>query len=167
MGVTNDHFTKDTIPTGNVTTVGIQANSTPHSSSTPAKIGDTIKLGGNNGLSITLVRIIDPAEGTDEYNTPSASKHLVAVDVKIVNDGTSAFQDNANNNITLIGSDNHKYTNDIDSVSECTNFNYGDYTLSAGSGTTGCVVFQVPNGVSAAKVQFENSLHDVAEWVAW
>ena len=96
---------------------------------------------------MTLLKITDPAQGADQYTTADAGKRFVAASLKIMNSGTSSYQDDANNNITLIGSDNQSYTFDSSTVSGCTNFSNGQYTLAAGESATGCVVFQVPNGV--------------------
>jgi hypothetical protein len=52
------------------------------------------------------------------------------------------------------GSDGQVYTASFDEVSECTNFNHGNYTLLNGSSVRGCVVFQLPNGVKVSSAQF-------------
>lgn len=149
---------------GNKTTVTTTASkasgssnskSSSSSSTTTAHVGSTVNIGGSKGLGVTLTQVIDPASGADQYTTADAGKRFVAVDLKIVNNGTAAFSDDANSDVTLIGSDNQSYTADFDSVSECTNFNSGQFTLSPGESSTGCVVFQVPNGVNTAKVQFQ------------
>ena len=62
--------------------------------------------------------------------------------------------DDADNDVTIIGSDNQSYTDDYNSVSECTDFNNGSFTLAAGESTTGCVNFQLPDAINASKVQF-------------
>jgi cytoskeletal protein RodZ len=144
-----------------VTTTNSNSTNTSNNPSSPtpapstAKVGDTINIGGSKGLAVTLQQIIDPAQGADQYTTPDAGKRFVAVDVKIVNNGTASYQDDANSNITLIGSDNQSYTFDANNVSECTNFNEGQYTLAAGESATGCVVFQMPDGINTAKIQFQ------------
>lgn len=130
----------------------------------PAKVGDTLELGGSSGLAVTLVKVIDPATGADQFTTPDAGKRFVAVDVKIANKGTSAYQDDANSDVSLIGTDGQAYTVDFSNVAQCTNFNDGDYTLAGGESITGCVVFQLPTGISTSKVQFQDSSDDTGEW---
>ena len=158
--------TVTTTPTSTTTTTTASNNSksskstnsaSKKSSSTPAtaSVGSTIDIGGSKGLAVTLNSVIDPASGADQYTTPNAGYRFVAADVKIVNNGTAAFSDDANSDITIIGSDNQTYTADFDSVSECTNFNDGQYTLAPGQSSTGCVVFQLPNAVTTAKVEFQ------------
>lgn len=119
-----------------------------------AKVGDTVNIGGDGGLAVTLLRVIDPAQGKNEFNSPDAGKRFVTINLKISNNGQSAASDNADNNTVVIGTDNQTYNDDLSDVSECTDFNYGSYTLSAGSSITGCVTFQLPSDVNVAKVQF-------------
>jgi len=136
--------------------------------STTAHVGSTVDIGGSKGLAVTLTQVIDPATGSDQYTSADAGKRFVAAEVKIVNNGTAAFSDDANSDMTLIGSDNQSYTADFDTVSECTNFNSGQYTLAPGESSTGCVVFQVPNGVNTAKIQFQTQSglsQSTGEWL--
>ena len=155
-----------TTPTNS--TQSTTSSSQPSTSNTKptANVGDTINIGGSKGLAVTLLKITGPAQGADTYTTADAGKRFVAVSIKIVNNGTSSYQDDANNNVTLIGSDNQSYTFDINSVSGCTNFSNGQYTLAADESATGCVVFQVPNGVNTAKIQFQTNegSGDTGEW---
>lgn len=160
----------------NKTTVTTTATNTKSSSSTSnssgsssaaAKVGDTVEIGGSKGLAVTLNQVIDPASPSDSALTANAGDRYIAVDVKIVNNGTTSYSDDANNDVSLIGTDNQTYTADFDTVSECTNFNSGQYTLAPGQSTTGCVVFQVPDAVNTAKVEFQvqNGLsQSTGEW---
>jgi hypothetical protein len=163
---------------GNKTTVNTTASKTStsttssksssSSSTTTAHVGSTVNVGGSKGLGVTLTQVIDPASGADQYTTADAGKRFVAADLKITNNGTAAFSDDANSDVTLIGSDNQSYTADFDNVSECTNFNSGQYTLAPGESSTGCVVFQVPDGVNTAKVQFQTQSglsQSTGEWL--
>lgn len=160
--------TVTTTPTSNTqNSTANSSNSSSKPAATNAKVGDAINIGGDKGLAVTLLKITDPAQGADQYTTADAGKRFVAASVKIMNNGTSSYQDDANNDLTLIGSDNQSYTSDLNSVSGCTDFSNGQYTLAAGESATGCVVFQVPNGVSAAKVQFQTNSGmsgDTGEW---
>lgn len=143
--------------TGNTSNNSSSSNNSQPAAQT-AKIGSTVNIGGSKGLAVTLVKVIDPATGNpDDDSTPDPGKRFIAIDLNIVNNGTASFQDDANNNVTLIGTDNQSYTADFDNVTECTNFSSGQYTLAAGESTTGCVVFQVPDGVNTAKVQFQTT----------
>ena len=165
--------TVNTTPTASTSTTTSSKTSSSSSkssstASTTAHVGATVDVGGSKGLAVTLNQVIDPASGADQYTTADAGNRFVAVDVKIVNNGTAAFSDDANSDVTLIGTDNQSYTADFDDVSECTNFNSGQYTLAPGESTTGCVVFQVPDAVNTAKVQFQTQSglsQSTGEWL--
>lgn len=133
-----------------------------------AKIGGTVTI-GSSGLAVTLLNVFDPARGSNQFNTPEAGKRLVTADFKIVNNGQSTVRGNADNNTIIIGSDNQTYTSDLRSVSECTDFDYSSYVIVSGASQTGCVTFQLPNGISVATVRFTphsgNSM-DMGEWTA-
>ncbi len=122
-----------------------------------AHVGSAINIGGGNGLQVTVQQIIDPASSGNQYLSADAGKRFVAVKLQIVNKGTTAYNDNANNNVSLVGTDNQNATLSFYPITECTSFSSGTYTLSAGASATGCVVFQVPNGVNTAKVQFQTN----------
>lgn len=145
----------------NVNTTPAKTTTTQKSSNqntkaaTDAHVGAVLNIGGSKGLAVTLQQVMDPATSDNQYITADAGKRFVAVKLQIQNNGQASYQDDANNNVTLIGSDNQSYTADFDPISGCTNFSNGEYTLAAGESATGCVVFQVPNGVKAAKVQFQ------------
>ena len=55
---------------------------------------------------------------------------------------------------SLIGSDNQSCTPDISTVSGCTDFDSGSYQPTPRSSATGCVTFQMPTGVTPAKLQY-------------
>lgn len=131
------------------------SSSAPSATAHPiAHVGSLIDVGGSHGLGITLTQVIDPAQGADQFTTPDAGKRFVAVELSIKNNGSATYSDDANNDTSVIGSDNQSYTADFDSVSECTNFNDGDIRLAAGESISGCVVFQLPTGINAVKVQY-------------
>lgn len=164
IGASNSKTTVNTT----ASTSSSSSKSSSSSSATTAHVGSTVNVGGSKGLAVTLNQVIDPASGADQYTTPNAGDRFVAVDVKIVNNGTAAFSDDANSDVTLIGTDNQSYTADFDNVSECTNFNSGQYTLSPGESTTGCVVFQIPDAVNTAKIQFQTQSglsQSTGEWL--
>lgn len=119
-----------------------------------------------NALMVTPSPIIDPATGADPYNQPNAGYRFVAVDMTLANQSSGTISDDANLDVQLIGTDNQAYSADFNSVSECTNFSYGEFTLLPGGTESGCVVFQLPSGVNAKTVQFSLGYGylDVAQW---
>jgi hypothetical protein len=127
------------------------ATGTTSSAKPVAHVGSTLNLSGED---ITLSKVIDPAAGADEFSSPDPGKRFIAVVFLIKNGGSSALQDDANNDVAVIGSDSQNYSPDFDSVSECTNFNSGAINLGPGESVSGCVVFQLPKAVKVAKVQW-------------
>lgn len=120
----------------------------------------------SNKGTVTLVQVIDPAQGSDSYTTPDAGKRFVGAKFTVA--GTAGtLKDDANNDATLIGSDGQTYTADFNDIAGCTNFDGGSFTVASGSSSTGCVVFQVPTGVTVAKVRFDINGgfgNSIAEW---
>ena len=107
---------------------------------------------GNN-MTVTLTQVIDPAQGADQFTSPQKGNRFVgaAFGIKGIN-GT--FSDDANNDATLIGSNGQTYTADFDSIAGYTNFNDGEYSVSAGESSAGAVTFQVPVAVTVSKIEW-------------
>jgi hypothetical protein len=142
--------------------------SNKQNSKSVAHVGSTLSIGGNKGLAVTAKQIIDPANGANEFTSADAGKRFVAVVLSLKNNGSGSYTDDANNNLSIKGSDNQTYSPSFDSLNGCTNFNNGQYTLTAGDSVDGCVAFQVPNGVNVAKIQFQtvSGLNSsTGEWV--
>lgn len=133
-------------------------------------IGATLDVHDSNGnsLAVTVTQIVDPATGADQYTTPDPGKRFVAVEMNLSNQSSATISDDANYDTTVIGTDSQVYTFDGSDVSECTNFGYGEYTLLIGGSESGCVVFQLPNGVNVKAVQFsfDSAFLDTAQWNA-
>jgi hypothetical protein len=104
-------------------------------------------------MSVTLVKITDPAQGASSYTTPDNGKRFVGVQFKIT--GTSGtFSSDVNIDASLIGSDSQTYTADFSDIAGCTNFNSGTYSVTAGTTSVGCAVFQVPTSIKVAHIQW-------------
>jgi hypothetical protein len=107
-------------------------------------------------LAVVLIKVIDPAQGADQYTTPNNGDRFVGAVFTLV--GVSGtFSDDANNNATLVGSNGQGYTADFDSIAGVTNFNDGSYNLTPGVRSVGAVTFQVPAGVSVSAIQWSGS----------
>lgn len=122
-----------------------------------AHVGATeiVNDGSGHSYSVQVVSVVDPATPADQFNTPSAGKRLVAVNLTLTNKSNAIIQDDADSTTTVIGSDNQTYQSSIDSVTGCTDFNSGQFTLTAGGTSSGCVVFSIPLAVKVAKVEFQ------------
>ncbi len=105
-------------------------------------------------LEIT-VSVWDPINVENpEYEKPKTGKRFIAVELSLTNTSTSTVSSNANLDTSIIGTDSQTYTAVFDERKGCSNFSYGDFTLSLGAHEVGCVVYELPEGVKAAKVQF-------------
>lgn len=122
---------------------------------TTGAVGDTFKVTDSSGnvYDVTLIKIVNPAQGTDEFNTPDNGKHFVGAVFTLTGESGSS-SDDANNDAVLVGSDGQDYTTDFDTIQGYTDFNDGEWSVSSGQTVKGAVTFQVPNGVSVASVQW-------------
>ncbi len=131
-------------------------------------IGTTLDVENYTGdtLAVTMTRIIDPATGADEFNTPNMGDRFVAVDMSLENLSAATITDYANSDAAVIGTDSQAYTADLDSVAECTNFSSGVFTLLPGNSENGCVVFQLPVGIGVKAIQFTIGIgaSDIVQW---
>jgi hypothetical protein len=121
----------------------------------------------NQNESVKLVSVIDPATGQNGI-TPNAGDRFVGVEIQITNQSKTVDSGDANNNTSVVGSNEQVYSADFDPLSECTDFNSGQYNLSPGEPEIGCVAVQIPTGVSVAKVKYNPSSGfstNNAEWI--
>jgi len=112
----------------------------------------------DNGVpySVAVVGGWDPAQPSDEMDEPTAGDRFVAVQFRVTDTSLKhPVSDDANNDATIVGSNNETYNSSLDTVSECTNFNYGQFNLNPGESTTGCVVFDLSQAVRVSEVKWE------------
>jgi hypothetical protein len=133
-----------------------------------AHIGDTLNLMrvGDQKIAVTVLRIIAPATVPPGWG--EIGKTYVATQLKIGNTGTSTIVGNSNSDVALVGSDTQSYSANFTTVTECKDFAYGWFLLAPGAFTIGCVVFALPQGITAVKVKYTPSSglsHDVGEWL--
>jgi hypothetical protein len=138
----------------------------------PAKkagVGSAIDLKGDNGdaIQVTLVKIVDPAKSANEYITPDTGKRYVAVQLRIVNKGSTVYDD-----------DPQAEAKAKDALGESFDVDFADTTagvsmdsglkLAPGDTALGFVTFQVPAGQKVTQVQYSAGLFggDVAQWMA-
>lgn len=121
----------------------------------PAPTNPQTTLGSSltlDGSQVTIQKVIDPI--TTQIAASDASTRFIAVQLQITNGTAATLTGNANINVTVMRSDNQSAEIGFNVADECTNFNSGQYTLSPGSSATGCVLFEIPNGLTAAKIQY-------------
>jgi hypothetical protein len=103
---------------------------------------------------VTLVKIIDPAQGADQFNTPDSGKRFVGAVFEIKALKGSLQNENANNDAAVIGSNGQTYYADFDAIGGYTNFSNGSIKVAQGDTVTGAVTFQVPDGITVTKLQW-------------
>jgi hypothetical protein len=134
---------------------------TPNADDLTGPIGTTYTVTAQDGTeySVTLSSISDPAKPADAYLGPDKGKRFVAA--RFIIKGVSGHSsDNANSMANLIGTDEQTYEADFDDVAGCTNFNSGEFSVTAGKQSVGCVVFQVPKTVKTASVTWGDTFSD-------
>jgi hypothetical protein len=148
--------TTPTVTVVETTTVTVAANPTPTTTAlaTSGAAAQSVQDFHGNTPSVTADRIIDPAQPSNPDATPTAGTRLVAVELTLKGEGPGTITSDANSNVTALGSDGQAYTFSADPVTGCTNFSSGNYTVLAGNSERGCVVIQVPTGVTIKAVQF-------------
>lgn len=132
----------------------------------PAYVGDTLELDriGDSRIAVTLVQVHNPA--TVRFGRDPAMNYL-ATALRIKNLGRLTITGDANNDVSVVGSDQQSYPASLATTSDCSNFVYGQFVLAPQESATGCVTFALPTGVSPATVRYSPSSGislDVGEW---
>jgi len=153
--------TVSTAPANTATTQAAAAHSTAPvaaaTTSAPQKkahLGDTVNIGGRDtSLAVTLVKIVDPAQGSDEFTKPDAGKHFVAVQIRVVNKGQKVYSDDPAADVKVKNA-----VGETMSIAFATTTAGADMPnsvdLTPGDTALGFVDFQVPDGQKIAQVQY-------------
>ena len=123
-------------------------------------MGATLPVTDSSGtkLDITVEQVIDPASGASQYSQPASGKHFVGVKLRIRNAAAIIYQNNANNETTIMLSDGKAEDADYNPIAGCGNFSNGQVKLASQASVTGCVTFQVGNGEKVAEVRYHNTV---------
>lgn len=131
-------------------------------------LGSALPVSDSSGtkLDVTVEQVIDPASGANTHSNPAAGKHFVGVKLSVHNAATKSYQNNANNETTIVTSSGQQLTADYNPIAGCGNFDNGQVTLNSGASKTGCVTFQVPDGATVVTVRYGNTVFPgtVAQW---
>lgn len=143
-------------PSGNSGTAGSTATAAAAHKAGAARIGSYFDVGDGEGATyrVTLVKVIDPAQGADQFTTPDSGKRFVGAVFRITALKGSPQDEDANNDAALVGSDGQAYSADFDAIVGYTNFNNGQIQVAQGDSEIGAVTFQVPDGVKVAEIQW-------------
>jgi hypothetical protein len=128
----------------------------PAKAAAPAKVGGSITLTGmrdDEKLTVTLVKVADPATSSDEYMHPDSGKHFVAAQIRITNTASTAYSDSPTNGATLIDAKGQQYRSSYGETTLGQPFN-GTVKLAPGATALGVVAFEVPDGEKATTLQF-------------
>ena len=159
-----------TTPSGTGATAKSAGSPSPTTtrSAAPAAIGSyfDVQDASGNTYRVTLDKIIDPAQGADQYTTPDNGKRFVGAVFTILAVNGSPSNEDANSDAAIVGSNGQTYTADFNNIAGYTNFNSGQINVAQGEKTTGAVTFQVPTGVKVSKVQWTpaGGLGDTVQW---
>jgi hypothetical protein len=117
-------------------------------------------------LAVTLKQVIDPADAASQYSKPASGQHFVGVKLRIQNQAATSYENNANNETTIVLSDGKTGHASYNPIAGCGNFDNGQVKLAAGASATGCVTFQVPHGQKVAEVRYGNTVFPgvTAQW---
>ncbi len=126
----------------------------------------TVSDSGGTKLDVTLEQVIDPADGASKYSQPPEGKHFVGVKLHLQNKAAGTYQNNANNETTIVLTDGKTVDAGYDPLAGCGNFDNGQVKLKTGAATTGCVTFPVPKGDKVAEVRYSNTVYPgvTAQW---
>ena len=122
----------------------------------PARLGSYLDVqdGSGDTYGVALTKIIDPAHSTDRITAGNGKRLVGAVfTIKGVS-GDGPQQQDAEDDVVLVGSDGQVYLPDIVPIVGYTDFTVGEIHAAPGESTTGDVAFQVPTGVKVSKVQW-------------
>ena len=111
--------------------------------------------------------MIDPATAAPSSEPPNSGYRFVAVELTLSNQSSSVIIDgDANYSTVVTGSDGQNYSADYGTVTECANFESGDFRLPPSNSASGCVVFALPTSVTVRSIQFTLAPNylDTAEW---
>jgi hypothetical protein len=142
------------------TTSSSSATATTTTAPTSAtKSTSTLSFSNADGeaYSVVLKQVIDPAKSSSQYTSPNTGDRFVAAVFTITDTGKQQISDDANSDVSLVGSNNQTYAADFVALVGCTNFDEGEFQLNPGQSTTGCVAFQVPNAVATSKIEWSPS----------
>jgi len=146
------------------------ATPTPTPSLTTAPVGGTFTdtttnntTGATTTYNVTLDKV-DQNAALGPYETlTNGNDHVTGAEFTIA--GTSGqTSDDANSDAVAVGTDGQDYTFSANSITDGTNFNYGEFNVSAGQTVNGWVSFELPPGVSIASIQWAPGGGQAATW---
>ncbi len=134
---------------------------------TTFEVTGTDDQGNDTKYSVTVVKLVEPASASDEFNTASSGRHLAGAEVQVTGI-TGQSTGNAFITMSTQGSDDQTYGSSIlTTLAAGDTFNSGVFHVAPGQHQTGWVPFEVKDGVHVASVQWTASSgfsDSVATW---
>ncbi|QKW21288.1 DUF4352 domain-containing protein [Kitasatospora sp. NA04385] len=121
-----------------------------------AKVGDTIALTGlekKDTADVTLVKVVDPAESSNEYLQPAEGKRYVSVQFRIKATGSAAYTDTPATGAKLIDAQGQSFTSTFAETKAGPEFP-GSVNIAPGDSSLGFVTFEIPADAKPDKVQY-------------
>ncbi len=115
---------------------------------------------------MTALKVVDPAQSTNEYLTAADGKHYVAVQFQIKPTGAKAYSEAPWSAAKVIDDQGQAYGPTLADTKAGPSFQTPT-NIASGETGKGFVVFEVPNGTKLDKVQFslDNGFADqVGQW---
>jgi hypothetical protein len=122
---------------------------------TAARIGDTIRLRGNEEgsvMDVTLVKVVDPAQPGEFDSPPSEGNRYVAVQLRLTNVGTAIYSDSPTNGTELVDGQGQGFTEGAAETNAGPGI--GSPKISPGDSRLGFIAFELPKTSTLAKLQF-------------
>ncbi|MFF4379213.1 DUF4352 domain-containing protein [Kitasatospora sp. NPDC001547] len=121
-----------------------------------AKVGDTIALKGNDPADtadVTVVKVVDNAEGGDEFTHPAEGNRFVAVQFRIKASGKKAYSDVPGNSAKVVDTQGQAFGTTIADTKAGPSFQV-PANIAPGESALGFVTFEVPKDAKLDKAQF-------------
>ena len=129
---------------------------TPTTISPAARVGGSVFLPGVNQdppVQVTLVKVVNPARGADQFSTPVGTGQFVAVQLNIVFGGTNPVSPNVADDTVLEDNQGSIYQPTVANVLNCPAFR-ANPTARPGKPLVGCLTFDVDSGSKISEVLF-------------
>lgn len=134
-----------------------------------AGVGDTLTLKDNTGhqFAITLVKVDNNPEATDEFNKPNAGMRYWAAQFRIKAIGGD-YADSPSNGAHAVDSKGQSYSTDLISTISSGQMFEAQTRITKGSSGLGWLAFQVQKKAKITKVQFglDSGFSATGEWLA-
>ena len=114
-----------TTPSGHTSsTAKASTSAKPSAPAKAATVGDyfDVKDSSGNTYRVTLDKLIDPAQGANQFTTPSNGKRFVGAVFTVTAVSGSPKNQNANNNASVVGANGQTYTPDFSPIAGYTDF---------------------------------------------